>query len=118
MKHFIAYFMLVAVLFACTTKDKEIPKHIMGIDTMKIIIWDLTRAGAYAALLDEKDTSKKTVNTAYLAEVLKLHNLSKKDFFTSFDFYQQNPVLNQQLFDSLNSYAQRQRGLLYKRDSL
>ena len=116
MKRFVTCFMLVGLLFACTTKDKKIPKNIMPIDKMKLIVWDLSQAGAYASLLKEKDTSIKAVNTAYLAEVLKLHNISKKDFFTSFNFYQQNPVLNKELFDSVTAFAQRQRGLLYKRE--
>ena len=116
MKRVVTCYMLAWVLFACTTKDKKIPKEIMPIDKMKLIVWDLSQAGAYASMLKEKDTSIKTVNTAYLAEVLKMHNMSKKDFFTSFDFYQQNPVLNKELFDSVTAFAQRQRGLLYKRE--
>jgi len=116
MKPIVTCCMLIGVLIACTTKDKKIPKDIMGINEMKLIVWDLSQAGAYASMLKEKDTSIKTVNTAYLAEVLKMHSISKKDFFTSFDFYQQNPVLNKELFDSVNAHAQRQRGSLYKRE--
>ena len=100
---------------ACTTQDKKIPKEILSVDKMKVVVWDLVQAGNYATILKEKDTSIKKINTAYMAQVLKLHNLKKADFFKSFDFYVAHPELNKQLFDSLNAYGQRQRANLYKK---
>lgn len=114
-KHFIS--LIIACLFAaCTPKEKRIPKDIMPIDKMKIIVWDLTQAGAYADYLNQKDTTKKNISTVYFAEALKLHNISKEDFFKSFNFYQAHPVLNKILFDSINAYSQRQRNEIYKRN--
>ena len=109
----IAFFMLAS----CTPKEKKIPKDIMPIDKMKLIVWDMTEAGAYAEYAKEKrkDTTVKTLNTTSLALVLKLHNITKEDFFKSFNYYQVHPLLNKELFDSINSYGQRQRGELYKR---
>ncbi len=99
----------------CTPEDKKIPKDIMPVNKMKLVIWDLMQAGDYASYLKDKDSSLKRVNTVYLAEVLKLHKISKTDFFKSFNFYQSHPLLNQALFDSVNAYAQRQRNAIYKR---
>jgi hypothetical protein len=111
---------LLPVLFllifaACTEKDTEIPKGVLPINKMKVIVWDLVQAGNYATSLTEKDTSAKRLNTVYLSETLKLHKISKTDFFKSFNFYQSHPVLNKELFDSVSSYAQRQRNEIYKR---
>jgi hypothetical protein len=111
---------LLSVLFffvvaACTEKDTEIPKDVLPIKKMKVIVWDLIQAGNYATSLTEKDTSLKKINTAYLSETLKLHKISKADFFKSFDFYQSHPVLNKELFDSVSSYAQKQRDSIYRR---
>jgi hypothetical protein len=99
---------------ACTTEDTRVPKDILPADKMKIIVWDMMQAGAYASYLKEQDSSIKSLNTAYLAEVLKLHNISKADFFKSFNFYQAHPILNQQLFDSVSAYGQRQKMEMYK----
>ena len=108
--------LLTAVgIISCTSEDKRVPKDILTIDSMKLIVWDLTQAGAYATLISEKDTTKKKLSAVYLAEVLKLHKISKPDFFKSFDFYQTHPLLNKQLFDSVNAYAQRQRNEIYKK---
>jgi hypothetical protein len=115
MKRCLIYIVLIFLVTACTIKDKKIPEDIMPVNKMKLIVWDLIQAGAYASSLKEKDTSIKNINTAYLAEVLKLHNVNKNDFFKSFNFYQQHPTLNKELFDSVSAYAQRQRTELYKR---
>ncbi|HEY1872290.1 MAG TPA: DUF4296 domain-containing protein [Chitinophagaceae bacterium] len=109
------WFMTLFIFAACTPEDKKIPKDILPINKMKHIVWDLAQAGAYASYKKEKDTSIKTVNTAYLAEVLKMYNISKADFFKSFNFYQAHPLLNRQLFDSVNAYANQQRVEMYKK---
>jgi hypothetical protein len=115
MKRYLSCIMLIVFAAACTIKDKKIPEDIMPVNRMKLIVWDLIQAGAYASSLKEKDTSVKKINTAYLAEVLKLHNINKDEFFKSFNFYQQHPVLNKELFDSVSVYAQRQRNEMYKK---
>jgi hypothetical protein len=108
---------LIPIYFfsACTPEEKRIPKDVMTVDTMKYVVWDMIQAGAYSSYLKDKDTAVKRLNTAYMAEVLKLHNISKEYFFKSFNFYQSHPVLNKELFDSVNAYAQRQRDQLYKK---
>lgn len=117
MKKRFFYCIVFSVFVACTPKEKKIPKDILPINKMKLIVWDMTEAGAYAEYAKEKikDSAIKTLNTAPLVQVLKLHKITKEDFFKSFTFYQSHPLLNKELFDSLNSYAQRQRGELYRR---
>ncbi len=115
MKPYLICFTVMCMLVACTTEDKKIPKEVMPVNKMKIIMWDMIQAGNYADLLKERDTSIKKINTAYMAEVLKMHNISKGDFFKSFDFYVAHPKLNKELFDSLNAYGQRTRTDLYKK---
>ena len=108
-------FVVLFVFAACTPEDKRIPKDILPIAKMKYIVWDLAQAGSYASYKKEKDTSIKTLNTTYLAEVLKMYNISKADFFKSFNYYQAHPLLNQELFDSVSAYSQRQRNDVYKK---
>ena len=117
MKKCFLYCIAFSVLVACTPKEKKIPKDILPINKMKLIVWHMTEAGAYIEYAKEKrrDTAIKTLSTASLVQVLKLHKITKEDFFKSFTFYQSHPLLNKELFDSVNSYAQRQRGELYKR---
>ena len=85
------------LLLPAHQKTKEIPKDIMPVNKMKLIVWDMTQAGAYASYLKENDTSIKVINTGYLAEVLKLYNITKADFFKSFNFYQAAPGFKQRI---------------------
>ena len=111
-------FLCISVLIlisACTPEDQKIPKDILSIDSMKVIVWQMTVAGNYAQRLKDEDTTIKSLNTAYLNIVLQLHHTDKKTFFKSFDFYQAHPPLEKILFDSVNNYATRQRTLLFRR---
>lgn len=115
MKRGLVFILIIGAFSACSSGDNKIPKNVLPVDKMKLIIWDLTQAGSYANYLKEKDTSSKRLNTMYMAEVLKIHHISKEDFFKSFKFYQSDPSLNKVLFDSVSAYAQRQRAETYKR---
>lgn len=101
-------------LLACTSADNKIPKDIIGVDSMKIIVWHLIQAGDYASVLKSKDSTIKSINTSYFAGVLKLHHLDKNTFLKNFNFYQAHPNFNSILFDSVNAYAQRQRTDMYR----
>lgn len=102
------------LFFNCTPEDKKIPKDVLPVDSMKIIVWHLIEAGDYASSLKEKDSTIKSLNTIYFSEVLKLHHLDKESFLKSFKFYQTHPYFNTLLFDSVNTYASRQRNNIYK----
>jgi hypothetical protein len=114
MKRGLVFVLIMSACIACSSGDK-IPKNILPVNKMKLIIWDLTQAGSYASYLKDKDTSIKHLNTMYMAEVLKMYNITKEDFFKSFQYYQSDPSLNKVLFDSVSAYAQRQRAEVYKR---
>jgi hypothetical protein len=107
--------LLPGMWLACTPDDKKVPDDILPVDKMKLIVWDMTQAGEYAAYRRDKDTAHKPLNTGYFNEVLKIYHLDKKDYFKSFDYYQSHPVLNKILFDSVAAYGDRKRFLLYKK---
>lgn len=108
--------LIISCLFmaACTTEDRKIPSDILSVDTMKIIVWHLIEAGDYALVKKERDSTQKKLNTTYFSQVLKLHHLDKNTFLKSFNYYQAHPNFNSLLFDSVNTYAQRQRGAMFK----
>ena len=99
---------------SCTPEDQKVPPEIMSIDSMKVIIWDMTLASEYASYRKELDTTRKPVNTAYFSEVLNTHHIDKSTFTRSFDFYQAHPALNKILWDSITVYAEKQRPQIYR----
>jgi hypothetical protein len=100
---------------ACTPEDQKIPSDILPIDSMKVLIWQMTMASEYAMHQKEEDTTIKTLNTAYFSEVLRLHHIDKNTFTHSYDFYQSHPALNKILFDSVTIYSEKQRAQIYKK---
>lgn len=111
------FFVAIIITFSfikCTPEDRKIPKEILPLDTMKVVVWNLIEAGDYATSLKAKDSTIKSINTMYMAQVLQLHHLDKKTFFNSFNFYEHNLYFNKILFDSINAYASRQRNEVYK----
>ena len=110
-----AVFIFFCIFCACTPEDSKLPKNVLSIDTMKVVVWHLIEAGDYATNKKSKDSTIKLLNTTYFGAVLKLHHLDKTTFQSSFNFYQAHPNFNSILFDSVNAYAQRQRGEMFKR---
>jgi len=50
----ILFFLTVCFFAACTSPNK-IPEDVIGIDSMKLIVWDLTKAGKLAQIEFEKN---------------------------------------------------------------
>src|SRR3954467_4727623 len=53
MKKALFFFLIVYFFVSCSSPNK-IPDDIIGIDKMKLICWDLTRAGKLAQIENEK----------------------------------------------------------------
>ncbi len=108
--------LLCFIFTACTSADKYIPDEIMPVNQMKLVVWEMMQAGELASVQHAKDSAllnKKSIEL--FQEALQMHHVGKEDFYRSFQFYQNHPVLNQILFDSLHAYAERQRQILYKK---
>ncbi len=82
---------------------------------MKVLVWQMMQAGELASAQNTKDSvllNRKSIEM--FQQVLHINHSEKKDFYRSFQFYQDHPVLNKILFDSLHAYGERQRQILYK----
>ncbi|MBV7533283.1 DUF4296 domain-containing protein [Chitinophaga sp. sic0106] len=106
--HYIKKLSVVAflvVLFACGDKDR-IPGNIMKQEEMSAVLADLTIAEAYGNNLvmnnnpGSYDSLRQEKIKVYSKQVLDLHQVSVKDFYNSYTWYEQHPdkltaVLNQ-----------------------
>ena len=102
------------MLTACSSPNK-IPDDIIGIDRMKLIIWDMTRAGKLAQERYRKDSvHMKIITTEAFQQVFDLYHITKDDFYKSYQYYEEHPDKNKILLDSVSAYALRQRQQLYK----
>lgn len=102
--------------FAACSSPNKIPDDVIGIDKMKLIVWDITRAGKLAEMQYSKDSVNRRLKTKELyQQVFNIYNVSKDDFYKSYKYYESHPDKNKILMDSLTAYAGRQRQELYKR---
>lgn len=114
--HRILLVFFIFFLMGCTSSDRRIPGDVIPLNDMKLLVWDMILAGEMSTLQFGKDSTllhKRT--TQNFVRVLKVHKVSRTEFYKSFEFYQTHPILNKVLFDSLTDYSLRQRMELYKK---
>lgn len=107
-------FLTLVVLAACKSPNR-IPEDVLGVDKMKVIVWDLTRADALAKERYYDDTVKlKAEATGLFNRVFGFHGITKEEFYHSYNFYKDHPQFNQRLMDSVTSYANKRRDSLFR----
>src|SRR4051812_36808023 len=96
---------LVFIFIGCS--EPVVPKGIMEPGKMEDIVYDLLKADEYLNNFRAKDAtgSTKMKRSILYAQIFKLHNTSRKEFYTSFRYYQQHPDIQKTLFDSLYARA-------------
>lgn len=110
------YLLLLLCFFAACTSNKEIPKDIIAINRMKLVVWDMIRAGELAKNQYIKDSGMVKVKTLEnFQQVFSVYGISKDDFYKSYTYYEKHPDKNKILMDSVMAFAGRQRSLLYKK---
>ena len=101
----ISNLLLVLFFAACNSK----PSGIIQPEEMKMIIWDLEKAGQFVS----NDTSAavrlnlKDSTTAEFRKVLAIHKTTQDAFLKSLVYYEQNPEAFKTLIDSTTAMAGR-----------
>ncbi len=105
----VVYVCLSLIFFACS--QNAVPKGILASDKMEMIVYDLLKADEYVTNFIAKDTTVnvKMKRSILYEQVFKLHNTNRKEFYTSFKYYQQHPDIQKTLFDSLLAAAGREK---------
>jgi hypothetical protein len=78
---------------------------------MQNIIYDLIRVDEFVNNYASRDS---TINLSQKRSLLyeqtfKVHKVSRKEFYSSYKYYQQHPNVQKALFDSLNNYLSREK---------
>lgn len=83
---------------------------------MKVIVWDMIRAGALSEnQFGRSPDTLKMKTRELLQQVFIIHGISRDEFYKSYRYYEENPDKNKILMDSVAAFAGRQRQELYKR---
>lgn len=105
MKRFIAIVSILIMAMACNhSTPKIIPEA-----KMVRVIWDVMQADEFAGSFIAKDSSKnlKLERMKLYKQVFALHQVSEKEYFSSFKYYTSRPDIFKRVIDSLSDRATR-----------
>ena len=94
-------------------------KGILPRERMQLVVFDLIKVDEFINNYVIKDSTvdiKKKRSILY-EQVFKVHKTSRDQFFSSYKYYQQNPKLQKELFDSLQQLITRKTTAAAKADS-
>ena len=99
--------LLIVTVFACKKKSDD--SKTLAINDMKTIIWDMTLADEWFNQISNTDSLHKNrkMNIQLYEQVFASHNITKKNFYISYKYYQLHPDKMKILIDSVSAYGDR-----------
>jgi hypothetical protein len=100
---------LVGILLI--TGCRSASKPLLGIDSMKVVMWDMLRADELYTRMSIKDSLAKgrREDIRLYEEVFAVHKITRGYFDSSYKYYASHPVDYKILVDSLDAFATRER---------
>ncbi len=106
------YICLTVIFIGCS--HSPVPGGILSPDKMEKVVYDLLKVDEYLNNFVAKDTTEniKMKRSILYEQVFKLHDTERKQFYTSYKYYQQHPDIQKTLFDSVSAKAGRGNAVL------
>ena len=97
-------FLIFIICFVACSGGDRVPKGILPRDKMQQVLWDMINAGEFLNnYIYTSDTINKVAeNEKIYSEVLRLHEITRKDFEKSYEYYRQHPLMMKSILDSLS----------------
>lgn len=99
----ILFFIIIAItIFACTDSRQAKPKDLLSKAPMTSILADVLVADAVTSEKKIKDSliNVNALSAAYYQQIFKIHNISKEQFLSSYDYYVNHPDQFKEILDS------------------
>lgn len=108
-KNILLFACLLFFAIACKKKQKQLP-----INTMKMIVWDLSTADEWIIEQGYKDTNilKNKENLKLFDAIFKSYNIDRATFYSSYKYYEENPSLMKDMLDSVTAYGTKKKEVL------
>lgn len=106
-------YLLISLLTILSCSRSKYPKGVLEPEKMQAVYWDYLRADVYTKELLSKDSSLllDSANVVFQQQLFNKHNISKEDFYKSYDFYISHQLL---MKDMLDTMLIRQQQILQK----
>lgn len=101
---------IACVMYMSCGSDSS-KKRILGIENMKLVMWDMMKADElYLRILGKDSTARsRKENIRLYEEVLALHKTTRGQFDSSYKYYEAHPVEFKILIDSLEAFSGREK---------
>ncbi len=100
-------FLLTVQLFSCS--KSKLPEGVLDTEKMQAVYWDYVRADIYAHETIRGDTNRDAAkeNIKLQNKIFFLHNVTKEEFYKSYDYYLNHPVRMQEMIDTMTVRQQK-----------
>jgi hypothetical protein len=102
---------ILLLIFFSACSSSPVPHEILQPERMQKVVYDLIRIDEFINNFVLKDSTvdiKKKRSTLY-EQVFKVNHTTRKEFYTSYKYYQQHPDIQKGLFDSLYENLNRKK---------
>lgn len=102
--NFLLKSLLIPCLFLSTACSDGKPGGVMPEEKMQAVLWDLALAGEYVngyVYYQNPAQNRAVVNQTLLNEIYKVHDIDKKTFDKSLEYYKKNPKILMAMLDSI-----------------
>ena len=110
MTRYLLYVVLAHCLFSCGNNDDQ-PKGVMNATKMQAVLWDVIRAESFTNQFIKPGQSRNALeeNALLQKRIFAIHQVSREDFYRSFDYYKENGSLLKVIMDSMINKAGREK---------
>lgn len=80
------------------------PSGVISEEKMKAVLWDVAMAGEYAngyIYYKNPTQNRAAINNELMNEIFRLHDITKKEFDKSLEYYKKNPKILMVMLDSI-----------------
>jgi len=111
----ISSILLILLLFiACSSSP--VPKGVLKPKEMEKVVYDLIRADEFINnfLIKDSTVDIKKKRSVLYEQVFKVHNTTRKEFYSSYKYYQSHPDIQKGLFDSMYESINRAKPEMHR----
>jgi hypothetical protein len=108
------WIVLIVCLGTLSCTSSAAKKKPIEINRMKLIMWDLIKAGEWHLQILAKDSTirNKKEDIRLYEQVFFIHGITKDAYFRSYKYYEAHPVEFKVLIDSLDNFSNREKNKL------
>lgn len=108
-------FVLVIIVATGCTDHKRAGTAIIPQQKMAKVLWDMIQVDEFSNvyLVNDSLRDAKKERMKLYKQVFRLHQVSEKDFFSSYKYYVDRPDVMKELFDTLSNRSEREKKAVY-----